>query len=69
MNNKNPVVLYGASGYTGRLIAEFLREYPTVRPNRKRSLNWLFWLTSDKASYVTGTTHIVDGGVLSGFGG
>ena len=25
--SKKPVVLYGASGYTGRLIAEFLREY------------------------------------------
>ncbi|MBJ7539587.1 hypothetical protein [Marinomonas transparens] len=27
MNKKHPVVIYGASGYTGRLIAEFLREY------------------------------------------
>jgi hypothetical protein len=25
--SKQPVVLYGASGYTGRLVAEFLREY------------------------------------------
>ena len=25
--SSKPVVLYGASGYTGRLIAEFLREY------------------------------------------
>ena len=25
--SKNPVILYGASGYTGRLIAEYLREY------------------------------------------
>lgn len=25
--SKKPVVVYGASGYTGRLIAEFLREY------------------------------------------
>lgn len=25
--SKNPVVLYGASGYTGRLVAEYLREY------------------------------------------
>ena len=24
---KRPVVLYGASGFSGRLIAEFLREY------------------------------------------
>lgn len=27
MSTKNPVVIYGASGYTGRLIAEYLREY------------------------------------------
>ena len=25
--SKKPVVIYGASGYTGRLIAEYLREY------------------------------------------
>src|SRR3954469_22011380 len=24
---KKPVILYGASGYTGRLIAEYLREF------------------------------------------
>ena len=27
MSAKKPVVIYGTSGYTGRLIAEFLREY------------------------------------------
>ena len=27
MSNKKPVVVYGASGYTGRLICEYLREY------------------------------------------
>ena len=26
MSNKKPVVVYGASGYTGRLICEYLRE-------------------------------------------
>jgi short subunit dehydrogenase-like uncharacterized protein len=26
-NDPRPVVIYGASGYTGRLVAEFLREY------------------------------------------
>ena len=25
--SKYPVVIYGASGYTGRLVAEYLREY------------------------------------------
>ena len=27
MSNKRPVVIYGANGFSGRLIAEFLREY------------------------------------------
>jgi len=27
MSTKKPVIIYGASGYTGRLVAEFLREY------------------------------------------
>ncbi|PRH88378.1 saccharopine dehydrogenase [Labrys okinawensis] len=27
MNGKQPVVVYGASGYTGRLVCEYLREY------------------------------------------
>jgi short subunit dehydrogenase-like uncharacterized protein len=27
MSNKKPVVVYGASGYTGRLVCEYLREY------------------------------------------
>jgi len=27
MSNKKPVVVYGASGYTGRLVCEFLRQY------------------------------------------
>ena len=26
-NSKRPVVLYGASGFSGRLTAEYLREY------------------------------------------
>ena len=26
-SNKKPVIVYGASGYTGRLICEYLREY------------------------------------------
>ena len=27
MSGKRPVVVYGASGFSGRLVAEFLREY------------------------------------------
>ena len=36
--SSKPVVLYGASGYTGRLIAEFLREYqiPFIAAGRNR---------------------------------
>ena len=29
--------------------------------------NLVLWLASDKASFVTGTSHQVDGGILSGF--
>ncbi len=36
--NKKPVVIYGASGYTGRLIAEYLREYdiPFIAAGRNK---------------------------------
>lgn len=38
MNNKKPVVVYGASGYTGRLVCEYLREYgiPFIAAGRNR---------------------------------
>lgn len=38
-NKKKPVVIYGASGYTGRLVAEFLREYeiPFTAAGRSKS--------------------------------
>ena len=29
MSSKKPVVIYGVTGYTGRLVAEYLREYRT----------------------------------------
>lgn len=37
--SKKPVVIYGASGYTGRLIAEYLREYqiPFIAAGRNAS--------------------------------
>ncbi len=36
--SKKPVIIYGASGYTGRLIAEYLREYevPFIAAGRSR---------------------------------
>ena len=39
MADKKPVILYGASGFSGRLVAEFLREYnvPFVAAGRNRS--------------------------------
>lgn len=39
MSSKRPVVLYGANGFSGRLIAEFLREYnvPFVAAGRSRA--------------------------------
>lgn len=38
MSDLRPVVLYGASGYTGRLVAEYLREYsiPFVAAGRNK---------------------------------
>ena len=37
--NKRPVVVYGASGFSGRLVAEFLREYhlPFIAAGRNKS--------------------------------
>ncbi|MPY78516.1 MAG: saccharopine dehydrogenase [Actinophytocola sp.] len=38
MTTNKPVVIYGASGYTGRLVAEFLREYnlPFIAAGRNK---------------------------------
>lgn len=38
MASKRPVVIYGASGFSGRLVAEFLREYnvPFIAAGRNR---------------------------------
>ena len=37
-SSKKPVIVYGASGYTGRLVCEYLREYnvPFVAAGRSR---------------------------------
>ena len=39
MAEKRPVVVYGASGFSGRLVVEFLREYgvPFVAAGRDRA--------------------------------
>src|SRR6185437_10293230 len=38
MSSKRPVVIYGASGFSGRLVAEFLREYnvPFIAAGRNK---------------------------------
>ena len=37
-STKKPVVVYGASGYTGRLVCEYLREYniPFIAAGRSK---------------------------------
>ena len=37
-SSKKPVVVYGASGYTGRLVCEYLREYgiPFIAAGRSK---------------------------------
>ena len=39
MSGKRPVVLYGANGFSGRLVAEFLREFnvPFIAAGRNRA--------------------------------
>ena len=39
MANKRPVVVYGANGFSGRLIVEYLREYnvPFIAAGRSRA--------------------------------
>ena len=38
MSTSKPVVVYGASGYTGRLVCEYLREYglPFIAAGREQ---------------------------------
>ena len=50
MSNKRPVVIYGANGFSGRLIAEFLREYNVPFIAAGRSLKRL----QDVMSHVPG---------------
>ena len=39
MTDKKPVIVYGASGYTGRLVCEYLRELhvPFIAAGRDRA--------------------------------
>lgn len=51
MSEAKPVVVYGASGYTGRLVCEYLREYnvPFIAAGRSEDK-----LTTSMASHVAG---------------
>ena len=51
MTTPKPVVVYGASGYTGRLVCEFLRQYGVAFVAAGRSEDTL---TSSMASHVPG---------------
>ena len=50
MSDKRPVVVYGANGFSGRLVVEFLREFniPFVAAGRNRKRIQEVMLTLDK---------------------
>ena len=56
MSAKKPVVVYGVSGYTGRLVCEYLREYnvPFIAAGREACFDD-FWAVFDKRAH-----HIAD---------
>jgi NAD(P)-dependent dehydrogenase (short-subunit alcohol dehydrogenase family) len=55
-------------GFTEEEKALLSAMVPLGRPAEPEEVaNMVFWLASDKASYVTGTCHNIDAGILSGF--
>jgi short subunit dehydrogenase-like uncharacterized protein len=60
-NNKKPVVVYGASGYTGRLVCEYLREYgiPFIAAGRSGD-NLQAVMASHVAGIETASYEIVE---------
>ena len=74
MSDKRPVVVYGASGYTGRLVCEYLRELnvPFIAVGRdgervkgvvEEMADAAVFLCSDAARFITGVGLPVDGGM------
>ena len=56
------------SNYTDEEVVAFKESVPLGRGARPEDIAELvIWLASDKASYVTGTAHQCDGGLLAGF--
>ena len=55
-------------GFTEEEKALLTAMVPLGRPAEPEEVaNMVLWLASDKASYVTGTCHNIDAGILSGF--
>jgi NAD(P)-dependent dehydrogenase (short-subunit alcohol dehydrogenase family) len=55
-------------GFTEDEKALLTSMVPLGRPARPEEVaNMVIWLASDKASYVSGSFHTVDGGLISGF--
>ena len=55
-------------GFTDDEKALLTAMVPLGRPAEPEEVaNMVLWLASDKASYVTGTCHNIDAGILSGF--
>ena len=67
MSEKKPVIVYGASGYTGRLVCEYLREYniPFIAAGRSaEKLNAA--MKSNVAGIETADYEVVDGAAHRG---
>src|SRR5882672_1516725 len=60
-SDKKPVVVYGASGYTGRLVSEYLREYNIPFIAAGRSANKLQGaMKSNVAGIETASYEVVE---------
>jgi NAD(P)-dependent dehydrogenase (short-subunit alcohol dehydrogenase family) len=56
------------SVFTEEENAMLMAMIPLMRPAQPEEVaNLVLWLASDKASYVTGSCHTIDGGITSGF--
>ena len=58
MADKRPVIVYGANGYTGRLVCEYLREYnvPFIAAGRDKAKVRLEALAAASCFHLTTMT-------------